>query len=81
MDGYSGEGQWRDIHMGTATASIRKFRDAKKWILSVGAIKMKATANIPVTGAAGERVAAYREKPVGKCVQARSTRMIPSTMV
>ena len=50
--------------MGTATAFIRKYQDANEWTLTVGAIKKKATANIP------DRAGAYQNKSVGKCVQA-----------
>ncbi|KIO28042.1 hypothetical protein M407DRAFT_185604 [Tulasnella calospora MUT 4182] len=43
MDGWETTGDWKNLEIGSATASVRKYDDTKTMTISVGPIKKKAT--------------------------------------
>jgi hypothetical protein len=43
MDGYTSSGKWKDLNIGSATASIRKYDDSTKIKLTIDTIHKTAT--------------------------------------
>lgn len=58
MDNYQGAGNWKDLVLGSATASIRKYDDENTLTITIGPLRKKAVITDSINALRGESVGA-----------------------